>query len=208
MTSVLQKGKSKWNHSGVKVERSRGMEIQWERTLHLIHVGSEVQSVAVSPNGDQVVSGSNDNTVRIWNVQTGQQIGDPLHGHTDWVTSVAFSPDGQQVVSGSYDETVRIWNVQTGQQIRDPLHGHTSRVISVAFSPDCQQVVSGSWDHTVRIWNVQTGQQIGDPLYGHTSRKASQAQVTLFEPQVTGDAQTIWTAWGSQDLSIFLGQHG
>ncbi|KAF5343412.1 hypothetical protein D9757_015390 [Collybiopsis confluens] len=145
MTSILREGKSKWNHSGVKVKRSGGMEIQWEKTLHLIHVGSTVESVAVSPNGQQVVSGSYDQTVRIWNVQTGQQIGDPLHGHTGWVSSVAFSPDGQQVVSGSHDQTVRIWNVQTGQQIGDPLHGHTNLVTSVAFSPDGQQVVSGSW---------------------------------------------------------------
>ncbi|KAF5366324.1 hypothetical protein D9757_012929 [Collybiopsis confluens] len=200
MTSVLRKGKSKWNHSGVKVERSGGMEIHWERTLHLIHVGSEVQSVAVSPNGDQVVSGSNDNTVRIWNVQTGQQIGDPLHGHTDWVTSVAFSPDGQQVVSGSFDETVRIWDVQTGQQIGDPLHGHTSQVTSVAFSPDGQQVVSGSWDHTVRIWNVQTGQQIGDPLYGHTSHVTSVA----FSP----DGQQVVSGSNDQTVRIWNVQTG
>ncbi|KAF5345603.1 hypothetical protein D9757_014774 [Collybiopsis confluens] len=198
MTSILREGKSKWNHSGVKVEISGGMEIQWEKTLHLIHVGSEVQSVAVSPNGQQVVSGSEDKTVRIWNVQTGQQIGDPLHGHTDWVTSVAFSPNGKQVVSGSHDKTVRIWNVQTGQQIGGPLHGHTNFVTSVAFSPDGQQVVSGSTDQTVRIWNVQTGQQIGDPLHGHTSQVTSVAFSPDGQQVVSGSEDKTVRIWNVQ----------
>ncbi|KAF5347139.1 hypothetical protein D9757_015068 [Collybiopsis confluens] len=196
--SILREGKSEWNHRGVKVERSGGMEIQWEKTLHLIHVGSVVQSVAVSPNGQQVVSGSNDKTVRIWNVQTGQQIGDPLHGHTSEVTSVAFSPDGQQVVSGSYDHTVRIWNVQTGQQIGDPLYGHTHYVTSVAFSPDDQQVVSGSHDETVRIWNVQTGQQIGDPLHGHTSEVTSVAFSPDGQQVVSGSYDKTVRMWNVQ----------
>ncbi|KAF5366464.1 hypothetical protein D9757_013587 [Collybiopsis confluens] len=198
MTSILQEGKSKWNHSGVKVKRSGGMEIQWEKTLHLIHVGSTVESVAVSPNGQQVVSGSYDQTVRIWNVQTGQQIGDPLHGHTGWVSSVAFSPDGQQVVSGSHDQTVRIWNVQTGQQIGDPLHGHTNLVTSVAFSPDGQQVVSGSYDKTVRIWNVQTGQQIGDPLHGHPSAVYSVAFSPDGQQVVSGSYDQTVRIWNVQ----------
>ncbi|KAF5362991.1 hypothetical protein D9757_014089 [Collybiopsis confluens] len=197
-TSILRMGKSEWNHRGVKVERSGGMEIHWEKTLHLIHVESEVQSVAVSPNGQQVVSGSNDHTVRIWNVQTGRQIGDPLHGHMSEVTSVAFSPDGQQVVSGSYDKTVRIWNVQTGEQIGNPLHGHTSGVTSVAFSPDGQQVVSGSYDHTVRIWNVQTGQQIGDPLHGHTGGVMSVAFSCDSQQVVSGSYDETVRIWDVQ----------
>ncbi|KAF5366506.1 hypothetical protein D9757_012183 [Collybiopsis confluens] len=198
MTSMLREGKSEWNHRGVKVERSGGMEIQWEKTIHLIHVGSKVQSVAVSPNGQQVVSGSHDNTVRIWNVQTGQQIGDPLHGHTNSVTSVAFSAGGQQVVSGSHDMTVRIWNVQTGQQIGDPLHGHINLVTSVAFSPDGQQVVSGSYDKTVRIWNVQTGQQIGDPLHGHTNLVTSVAFSPDGQQVVSGSYDRTVRIWNVQ----------
>ncbi|KAF5343411.1 hypothetical protein D9757_015391 [Collybiopsis confluens] len=152
----------------------------------------------ISPDGQQVVSGSHDETVRIWNVQTGQQIGDPLHGHTDSVTSVVFSPDGQQVVSGSRDETVRIWNVQTGQQIGDPLHGHTSWVTSAAFSPDGQQVVSGSNDKTVRIWNVQTGQQIGDPLHGQTDAVTSVAFSPDGQQVVSGSDDRRVRIWNVQ----------
>ena len=65
--------------------------------------------MAFSPDGQRIVSGSADKTVRLWNADTGQPIGDPLTGHTDFVYSVAFSPDGQHIVSGSYDKTLRLW---------------------------------------------------------------------------------------------------
>ena len=66
-------------------------------------------SVAFSPDGTRIVSGSADNTVRLWNADTGQPIGQPITGHTDTVYSVAFSPDGNTVVSGSLDKTMRLW---------------------------------------------------------------------------------------------------
>jgi WD40 repeat protein len=74
---------------------------------------SEVYSVAFSPDGQRIVSGSVDKTVRIWDAKTGAPIGKPLTGHENPVTSVAFSPDGQRIVSGSVDKTVRIWNIST-----------------------------------------------------------------------------------------------
>ena len=76
--------------------------------------GSTVRSVAFSQDGSRVVSASNDKTVRIWNVTTGE-VEAELKGHTDRVGSVAFSQDGSQVVSGSFDKMVRIWNVMTGE---------------------------------------------------------------------------------------------
>ena len=127
-----------------------------------------VISVAFSPDGHRLASGSVDNTVRMWNADTGQPIGAPLTGHTDSVVSVAFSPDGHRLASGSDDQTVRMWNADTGQPIGDPLTGHTDAVSSVAFSPDGHRLASGSHDNTVRLWNADTGQPIGDPLTGHT----------------------------------------
>jgi WD40 repeat protein len=73
-----------------------------------------VTSVAFSPDGSRIVSGSDDKTIRLWDATTGEQIGDPLVGHTDWVRSVAFSPDGSRIVSGSDDKTIRLWNATTG----------------------------------------------------------------------------------------------
>ena len=72
----------------------------------------EVQSVAFSPDGSKLASGSVDKTVQVWNMMTGQaeQI---LEGHSGRIQSVAFSPDGSKLASGSYDKTVRVWNMMT-----------------------------------------------------------------------------------------------
>ncbi|KAG4429032.1 hypothetical protein IFR05_015485 [Cadophora sp. M221] len=106
-----------------------------------------VMSVAFSPDGKQVVSGSNDETVRLWDAATGA-LQQTLRGHTDDVASVAFSPDGKQVVSGSDDKTVRLWDAATGA-LQQTLEGHTDDVASVAFSTNGKQVptlyVSGEW---------------------------------------------------------------
>src|SRR5689334_22972171 len=69
-----------------------------------------VYSVSFSPDGLTIVSGSDDNTVRIWDVASGTEI-KQLTGHTSFVTSVSFSPDGSTIASGSWDNTVRIWDV-------------------------------------------------------------------------------------------------
>jgi WD40 repeat protein len=115
-----------------------------------------VRSVAFSPDGSKLASGSSDRTVRVWNVATGQ-VEQTLEGHLDSVWSVVFSPDGSKVASGSRDHTVRVWNVATGQ-VEQTLEGHSRSVFSVGFSPDGSKVTSGSDDGTVCIWNVATGQ--------------------------------------------------
>ncbi|KAG6330479.1 hypothetical protein ID866_8610 [Astraeus odoratus] len=144
------------------------------------HTGS-VRSVAFSPDGTRIVSGSFDNTVRVWNAERGVQIGSPLQGHTDYVTSVAFSPDGTRIVSGSYDQTVRVWDAERSVQIGSPLQGHTHCVRSVAFSLDGTRIVSGSDDKTVRVWDAEKHVQIGSPLQGHTDQVTSVA----FSPDST-----------------------
>ncbi|QRV92660.1 WD repeat-containing protein [Ceratobasidium sp. AG-Ba] len=107
-------------------------------------------------------------TIDIWDARTGQQVGQPLKGHTNWVNSVAYSHDSAYIVSGSSDNTVRIWDARTGKQVGQPLEGHTNWVNSVAYSHDSAYIVSGSSDNTVRIWDALTGKQVGQPLEGHT----------------------------------------
>ncbi|KIJ37216.1 hypothetical protein M422DRAFT_178418, partial [Sphaerobolus stellatus SS14] len=76
-----------------------------------------VNSVAFSHDSKQIVSGSSDQTICIWDAETGKNVGDPLAGHTSWVSSVAFSHDGKQIVSSSCDQTIHIWDAETGQNI-------------------------------------------------------------------------------------------
>ncbi|TFK66225.1 WD40 repeat-like protein, partial [Pluteus cervinus] len=127
-----------------------------------------VLTVAYSPDGKFIVSGSEDKTVRIWDSNTGQPVVQPLVGHSSWVGSVAYSPDGKYVASGSGDRTVRIWNVVTGQPVGQPFEGHNGAVRSVAYSPNGKHVISGSYDKTIKIWDTNTGQPIGQPFQGHT----------------------------------------
>ncbi|MCV2439271.1 hypothetical protein LNV28_13300 [Paucibacter sp. DJ2R-2] len=159
-----------------------------------------VTSVAFSPDGTRVVSGSADATLRLWDAQTGQPIGEPMRGHTDGVTSVAFSPDGNRVVSGSDDNTLRLWDAQTGRPIGEPMRGHTDRVTSVAFSPDGRRVVSGSGslDNTLRLWDAQTGRAIGEPKRGHTDLVASVAFSPDGRRVVSGSWDTTLRLWDAQ----------
>jgi WD40 repeat protein len=127
---------------------------------------SDVNSVAFSPEGQRVVSGSSDMSVRIWDILDGKQMAAPLLGHSGSVQCVAFSPDGRYIASGSSDRTVRIWDANSGVQTA-LLEGHADGVRSITFSPDGQRAVSGSDDQSLRIWDLDTGLQTAK-LEGHT----------------------------------------
>jgi WD40 repeat protein len=144
-----------------------GLRKVWDACEQVLwgHSGC-ILSVALSPDGSHVVSGSSDSTVHIWNVATGESEAE-LKGHSDSVNSVVFSPDGSLVVSGSRDQTVRIWNVLTGE-CQAELKGHSNWVNSIVFSPDGSLVASGSLDKTVCIWNVETGECEAE-LKGHSN---------------------------------------
>jgi WD40 repeat protein len=113
-----------------------------------------VMSVALSADGRAAVSGSIDQTVRVWNLASRRCIA-VLEGHASQVDCVALSADGQAVASGSEDMTVRAWNLASGH-CTAVLEGHELPVSSVALSADGRIAVSGSWDKTVRVWKLDT----------------------------------------------------
>ena len=116
----------------------------------------------------RIVTGGDDKTVRVWDADTGQPIGEPLTGHTDAVCSVAFSPDGRRIVTGSGDETVRVWDADTGHPVGEPLTGHTGHGGRCGVQPRRPP-------HRLRQRRrdgagVGRGhrQPVGEPLTGHT----------------------------------------
>ncbi|MFN6538712.1 MAG: caspase family protein [Nostoc sp. EkiNYC01] len=139
-----------------------------------------VNSVAISADGQTIVSGGTDGTVRLWNFQ-GHPLAEPFFGHENNVNSVAISADGQAIVSGGIDSTVRLWNFQ-GHSPAEPFRGHEGEVKSVAISRDGQTIVSGGQDGTVRLWNLQ-GHPLTEPFRGHEGEVKSVA--------ISRDGQTI-----------------
>ncbi len=152
-----------------KVETSSPIELsstQYTETFHLKHIltghSKGVNSVAISPDGQTLVSGSDDKTIRVWNLHSGELLR-TLRGHSGWVIradgvmSVAISSDEQTLGSGGGDDkTVRVWNLHSGELLRT-FKGHKDWVRSVAISPDGNTIISGSDDKTIKVWNLQTG---------------------------------------------------
>ncbi len=151
-----------------------------------------IRTVAFSPDGSMLASGSADNSILLWDVSHRQPIGGPLVGHSGAVNSVAFSPDGTLLASGSDDNTIILWDMSTHEPSGPPLTGHAGPVNSVAFSPDGKLLASGSDDNTIILWDIATHQPIGNALAAHTAPVTSLA----FSP----DGKTL--ASGSKDKTI------
>nr|XP_036586261.1 uncharacterized protein CTRU02_03646 [Colletotrichum truncatum]KAF6796668.1 hypothetical protein CTRU02_03646 [Colletotrichum truncatum] len=141
------------------------VEANWNACLQTLEGHSNsVCSVAFSPNGCQLASASHDETIKLWDVATGQ-CQKTLEGHGNYATSVAFPPDGRQLASAYNDKTIKLYDVATGQ-CQQTLEGHGDSISSVVFSPDGRQLASASHDGTIKLWDIATG-QCQQTLEGH-----------------------------------------
>ena len=175
-----------------------------ERTILLGHTDNIVLA-EFSPDGHRAVTASDDDTARIWDVESGRPLA-TLVGHTAQVTSAAFSPDGRRVVTCSYDETTLVWDAGTGKQLAT-LIGHTDGVLSVSFSPDGRQVLTASRDNTARLWDADSGKTIAI-LVGHTNSVESAAFSPDGRRVVTASNDTTARVWDVRDgepIAILVG---
>lgn len=134
-----------------------------------------IASLAFSPDGQTLASGCLDNSIKLWDMTTGQ-VRRTLPGHNGAAQSVAFSPDGRLLASGGghlytaeelasakdsgrSDPTIKLWEVSTGREIRT-LTGHSAGIRSVSFSPDGLTIASTAWDKTMKLWEVASGREL------------------------------------------------
>ena len=198
--AAQKKGEKPANRQTVKVEvraeeekpadlHDKAKKPRWRMDLE--GHDSPVVSLAYSPDGQTLASGSMDKTIKLWDLKTGKESA-TLKGHKDTVHSVAYSPDGKTLASGSTDRTIKLWDVKTGKELAT-LEGHAHSVNSVAYSPDGKTLASGSWDHTIKLWDAGTGKELAT-FKGHTGGVGS----IVFSP----DGKTLASA--SEDHTFKL----
>ncbi len=175
-----------------KTVKKRKNKLENFVVVHKFKAHSEgVSCLAISPDGQILASGSYDDTIKLWQLSTGEEIA-TLVGHSDDVESVAFHPDGEILASGSYDRTIKLWQLSTGKNIRT-LSGNSEDIESVAFSPNGQILASGGDDNTIKLWQLTTGNELHS-LRGHSE--------TVWSVAFSADGQML--ASGSSDNTIKL----
>jgi WD40 repeat protein len=127
--------------------------------LHAFNTQQRSHSIAFSPDGRYIASGSMDTTVKVWET-TNWECTQTLSGHLGWIMSLAFSGDRQdELITGSCDRTIKRWDLATGECLRT-YYGHTNWVWSIAYGQDGRSIVSASEDGTIEIWDLDLSQPL------------------------------------------------
>lgn len=164
---------------------------EFQYNLGFLRNMDKITNMAISADGQIVVTGHLNGNFCIWDVNTISLLS-ILSGHEETVTTVAFLPDGKRAISGSFDNTLRIWNINTGECIAI-LEGHANGVTAVAVHPDGRRFLSSSIDGTLKIWNLNTYECLKTLPLNET------AAVTL---AVLPDGERVVT--GNWDMSLNL----
>lgn len=172
-------------------------------------------SVAVSPDGRLIATGSWDTTIQLWTVSrtrgvTLQPLGPLLTGHTSYVRGVAFSPDSTILASVGDDGTLRLWDVRSRRPLGPPLIGNVGSIYAIAFSPNGRILASGGLDTTVRLWDVSHRRLLGPPLVGHTDNVSAVAfspDGSILASSGNDSAVRLWDVASGQPLGAPLTGH-
>lgn len=180
------------------------MTLSKNATQKIWSAKNQILSIAFNHDGSRIISSSQENTLQLWNANTGTLITKRLNAHQCGtsndcaVMSVVFSPDDTRVISGGYDSKLRIWDAETLQPIGEPLHGHKDVVTSVAVSPDGAYLLSGSYDKTLFLWDAKTLGAIGKPLRGHEDAVSSVAFSADSARIVSGSNDKMLRVWDTK----------
>lgn len=151
-------------------------------------------AVVISPDGRLVAAGATDNSVRIWDMQTGSLL-QSLLWHISPAVALAFTPDSAKLVSGSKDNSLAIWNVSNGKKLHE-LWGHKNEVLDIAVSPDGLHIASISYDGELFLWNLPEGKFI--------KKMASVELITDVSCRFSHDGKSIILAYGSHGGRIMI----
>lgn len=155
-----------------------------------------VWSVVLSPDGQTMISGGANQTIKIWNIETGKIL-KTLSGHEDVVRRLVLTPDGKTLISGSGDRTIKLWDLQTNQLIQTL--EQESPVWELALSPDGKTLFSGGEDGALKVWQISSGELL-QTNPAHQSR--------IFSIAVSPDGKTVATASFDQTIKLWNAQTG
>jgi len=186
-------------------------EVATGRVIRDFKIKQNIWSVAYSPDGKHVLSGSSGSKIDLWDTSLGNTIRTAVGSENfldPRVNAVSFSADGEYALSGGTDDSVRLWNAKSLTQIKSFTgHSNLGGIHSVAFSPDGKYVLSADYDSKIKIWDIASGSE-WKALSGHTGKNAGTS--AKFFPNgkyviSTGDASTrVWDVSTGEEVASMI----